>query len=122
MTSNKQQQEFSQNIKALNEKFTNYEQNQYDTSTISVQKNLNEIIQNLTDNYNQKEQIYKSTADTIKNHDIILSKRKKLPNKKSNPLWMPRMRILTTVLCTSHPTTPTMMAIVMTWYISPRNA
>ena len=86
MTSNKQQQEFSQNIKALNEKFTNYEENVYDTSTTTVQKNLNEIIKNLTDNYNQKAQIYNSTADAIKNHDLILSKRNNLLNKQSEDL------------------------------------
>ena len=86
MTSNKQQQDFSQNIKALNEKFTNYEQNQYDTSTTTVQKNLNDIIKNLTDNYNQKAQIYNSTADAIKNHDLILSKRNNLLNKQSEDL------------------------------------
>ena len=86
MTSNKQIQEFSQNIKALNERFTNYEQNQYDTSTKTVQKNLNEIIKNLTDNYNQKAQIYNSTANAVKNHDIILSNRNKLLNKQSDDL------------------------------------
>jgi len=86
MTSQNQQQQFSQNIKKINEKFTNYEQNQYDTSTTTVQKNLNEIIKNLTDNYNQKAQIYNSTADAIKNHDFILSKRNNLLNKQSEDL------------------------------------
>ena len=86
MTSNKQQQEFSQDIKQINEKFTNYEQNQYDTSTTSIQKNLNEIIKNLTDNYNQKAQIYNSTANAIKNHDFILSNRNKILNKQSEDL------------------------------------
>ena len=86
MSNQSQESQFNSDIKKINEKFTNYEQNQYDTSTISVQKNLNEIIQNLTDNYNQKAQIYNSTADTIKNHDIILSKRNNLLNKQSDDL------------------------------------
>ncbi len=45
-----------------------------------------EIIKNLTNNYNQKAQIYNSTATAIKNHDFILSKRNKLLNKQSEDL------------------------------------
>lgn len=86
MNSTVQQQQFSEDINKLNEKFTNYEQNKYDTSTTIVQKNLNEIIKNLTDNYNQKAQIYNSTAEAIKNHDLILSKRNNLLNKQSEEL------------------------------------
>ena len=86
MNSNNQKSKFSDDINKINEKFTNYEQNQYDTSTISVQKNLNDIIKNLTDNYNQKAQIYNSTADAIKNHDVILSKRNNLLNKQTEDL------------------------------------
>lgn len=86
LNSNYQQQEFSQDVKNLNEKFTNYEQNQYDTSTTTIQKNLNDIIKNITDNYNQKAQIYNSTANAIKNHDAILSKRNNLLNKQSEDL------------------------------------
>ena len=86
MSNKNQQSQFSQDIKKINEKFTNYEQEKYDTSTTSVQKNLNEIIKNLTDNYNQKAQIYNSTADAIKNHDVILSKRNNLLNKQSEDL------------------------------------
>jgi hypothetical protein len=77
---------FSQEIKSINEKFTNYEQNKYDTSTTTVQKNLNEIIKNLTDNYNQKAQIYNSTTEAIKNHNFILSSRNKKLNKQSDDL------------------------------------
>jgi uncharacterized membrane protein len=40
----------------------------------------------LTDNYNQKAQIYNSTADAIKNHDRILSKRNNVLNKQSEDL------------------------------------
>lgn len=86
MNADNQENKFREDIKKINEKFTNYEQNQYDTSTTSVQKNLNEIIKNLTDNYNQKAQIYNSTANAIKNHDIILSKRNNLLNKQSEDL------------------------------------
>ncbi len=86
MNSNSQKQQFNRDIRRINENFTNYEQNQYDSSTKSVQQNLNEIIKNLTDNYNQKAQIYNSTADAIKNHDIILSKRNNLLNKQSEDL------------------------------------
>ena len=86
MNSNNEQFQFSQDIENLNEKFTNYEQNQYNASTTSVQKNLNNIIKNLTDNYNQKAQIYNSTANAIKNHDAILSKRNNLLNKQSEDL------------------------------------
>jgi uncharacterized membrane protein len=86
MNSNSQKQQFNRNIQQINERFTNYEQNQYNSSTKSVQQNLNEIIKNLTDNYNQKAQIYNSTADAIKNHDRILSKRNNLLNKQSEDL------------------------------------
>ena len=86
MNSNSQKQQFNRNIQQINEKFTNYEQNQYNSSTTSVQQNLNEIIKNLTDNYNQKAQIYNSTADAIKNHDRILSKRNNVLNKQSEDL------------------------------------
>jgi hypothetical protein len=86
MNADNQEKQFGEDIKKINEKFTNYEQNQYDTSTTSVQKNLNEIIKNLTDNYNQKAQIYNSTANAIKNHDVILSKRNNLLNKQSEDL------------------------------------
>lgn len=86
MNADNQEKLFGEDIKKINEKFTNYEQNQYDTSTTSVQKNLNEIIKNLTDNYNQKAQIYNSTANAIKNHDVILSKRNDLLNKQSEDL------------------------------------
>ncbi len=86
MNSQSQQSQFRQDIQKINEKFTNYEQNTYDTSTKTVQKNLNDIIQNLTDNYNQKAQIYNSTADAIKNHDFILSSRNKRLNQQSDDL------------------------------------
>ena len=43
----------------INEKFTNYEQNQYDTSTISVQKNLNDIIKNLIEKDISEDKNYK---------------------------------------------------------------
>lgn len=86
MSSQSQQSQFNRDIQNLNEKFTNYEQNNYDTSTNTVQKNLNNIIQNLTDNYNQKAQIYNSTADAIKNHDFILSSRNNRLNKQSEDL------------------------------------
>lgn len=86
MNADNQEKQFGEDIKKINEKFTNYEQNQYDTSTTNVQKNLNEIIKNLTDNYNQKAQIYNSTANAIKNHDVILSKRNNLLNKQSEDL------------------------------------
>ena len=86
MNADSQEKQFGEDIKKINEKFTNYEQNQYDTSTTTVQKNLNEIIKNLTDNYNQKAQIYNSTANAIKNHDVILSKRNNLLNKQSEDL------------------------------------
>ena len=86
MNSQNQQAQFNQDIKQINEKFTNYEQNKYDTSTTTVQKNLNEIIRNLTDNYNQKAQIYNSTTETIKNHDFILSSRNQKLNKQADDL------------------------------------
>jgi hypothetical protein len=86
MNSVNESKQFSQEIKMINENFTNYEQNQYDTSTSYIQKNLNNIIKNLTDNYNQKAQIYNSTANAIKNHDFILSKRNNLLNKQSDNL------------------------------------
>ena len=86
MNSQSQQSQFRQDIQKINEKFTNYEQNNYDTSTKSVQNNLNNIIKNLTDNYNQKAQIYNSTADAIKNHDFILSSRNKRLNQQSDDL------------------------------------
>lgn len=86
MNSQSQDSQFNQEIKKINEKFTNYEQNKYINSTTSVQKNLNEIIKNLTDNYNQKAQIYNSTTEAIKNHDFILSSRNKKLNKQSEDL------------------------------------
>ena len=86
MSSDNQQNQFDNDIKKIVENYTNYEQNKYDTSTTSVQKNLNEIIKNLTTNYNQKAQIYNSTASAIKNHDVILSKRNNLLNKQSEDL------------------------------------
>lgn len=81
-----QQTQFNQEIKKINEKFTNYEQNKYENSTTTVQKNLNEIIKNLTYNYNQKAQIYNSTTEAIKNHDFILSARNKKLNKQTDEL------------------------------------
>jgi uncharacterized membrane protein len=86
MNSQSQDSQFSQEIKNINENYTNYEQNKYKNSTTSVQKNLNEIIKNLTDNYNQKAQIYNSTTDAIKNHDFILSSRNQKLNKQSEDL------------------------------------
>jgi hypothetical protein len=86
MNSQSQDSQFNQEIKKINEKFTNYEQNKYENSTTIVQKNLNEIIKNLTDNYNQKAQIYNSTTEAIKNHDFILSSRNKKLNKQSDDL------------------------------------
>lgn len=86
MNSQSQDSQFSQDIKNINENFTNYEQNKYKNSTTSVQKNLNEIIKNLTDNYNQKAQIYNSTTEAIKNHDFILSSRNQKLNKQSEDL------------------------------------
>lgn len=86
MNSQYQDSQFNQEINKINEKFTNYEQNKYDTSTTTVQKNLNEIIKNLTDNYNQKAQIYNSTTEAIKNHDFILSSRNQKLNKQTDDL------------------------------------
>jgi hypothetical protein len=86
MNSQNQETKFDQDIKQINEKFTNYQQNKYDTSTTTVQKNLNEIIRNLTDNYNQKVQVYNSTTEAIKNHDFILSSRNQKLNKQTDDL------------------------------------
>lgn len=86
MNSQTQDSQFNQDIKKINEKFTNYEQNKYENSTTAVQQNLNEIIKNLTDNYNQKAQIYNSTTSAIKNHDVILSSRNQKLNKQTDDL------------------------------------
>jgi len=86
MNSQNQETQFNQDIKKINENFTNYEQNKYNNSTTTVQKNLNEIIKNLTDNYNQKAQIYNSTTEAIKNHDFILSSRNQKLNKQTDDL------------------------------------
>ena len=85
---------YNQRVKQLDENvvegYTNWEKqnqkNTYTGATKSIEKNLNEIVTNLSENYNKKVNLYNLQSDIINRHDAVVERNQSKLNAQMNTM------------------------------------